>query len=106
MNKLSARLAVRNMNLMNRLSYFPPTVFNYLFYLIFRITALDPAFPGFHRKDIKSLNRDDADFVDVIHTDGGYFGEPGPTGTVDFFPNSGHAPQPGCLNTPVLIRKF
>ncbi|XP_037903884.1 phospholipase A1 member A-like isoform X2 [Hermetia illucens] len=68
-----------------------------------RITALDPAFPGFHRKDIKSLNRDDADFVDVIHTDGGYFGEPGPTGTVDFFPNSGHAPQPGCLNTPVLI---
>ncbi|KAK7600947.1 hypothetical protein V9T40_008388 [Parthenolecanium corni] len=62
-----------------------------------RITGLDPAFPlymfsgkGGH------LTPTDAEFVDVIHTDGGVFGFPIALGDADFFPNGGFPAQPGC----------
>ncbi|XP_018569957.1 lipase member H-like [Anoplophora glabripennis] len=62
-----------------------------------RITGMDPAGPLF-RKWPKSLKLDasDAEFVDVIHTDAGIFGYPTPIGHVDFWPNQGISPQPGC----------
>lgn len=58
---------------------------------------MDPAGPLF-KKWPKSLKLDasDAEFVDVIHTDAGIFGYPTPIGHVDFWPNQGISPQPGC----------
>uniref|UniRef100_A0A6B2EG45 Putative serine/threonine protein phosphatase 2a regulatory subunit a n=1 Tax=Phlebotomus kandelakii TaxID=1109342 RepID=A0A6B2EG45_9DIPT len=63
-----------------------------------RITALDPAFPGFYfpLKFTGALNSKDADFVDVIHTDAWLYGAPFATGHVDFWPNRGKTLQPGC----------
>lgn len=55
----------------------------------------------------------DAEFVDVIHTDGGVFGFPIALGDADFFPNGGFPAQPGCRINALLqknqikrIRKF
>ncbi|KAJ8675498.1 hypothetical protein QAD02_011284, partial [Eretmocerus hayati] len=66
-----------------------------------RITGLDPARPCFESENIwLKLNRTDAKFVDVIHTNS----EPGekvtfgtfePIGNIDFYPNGGNN-QPGC----------
>lgn len=42
------------------------------------------------------LDKSDAEFVDVIHTCSAVLGVEGTIGHVDFFPNSGYAPQPGC----------
>lgn len=63
-----------------------------------RISALDPAGPLFSKmlKMVRRLNRDDARFVDVIHTDAGFFGDNHRCGTVDFWPNGGSRFQPGC----------
>ncbi|XP_059617747.1 uncharacterized protein LOC132262483 [Phlebotomus argentipes] len=63
-----------------------------------RITALDPAFPGFYfpLKFTGALNSKDADLVDVIHTDAWLYGAPFATGHVDFWPNRGKTLQPGC----------
>ena len=76
-----------------------------------RITGLDPAAPLFDGYPGSYLNKEDASFVDVIHTSI----VPGngelrpviitdpPLGTrqsvahVDFYPNGGFAPQPECL---------
>ncbi|XP_066150637.1 uncharacterized protein [Euwallacea fornicatus] len=62
-----------------------------------RITGMDPAGPLFTKwpKSLK-LDASDAEFVDVIHTDAGIFGYPNQIGHVDFWPNKGIAPQPGC----------
>ncbi|XP_012138644.2 phospholipase A1 member A-like [Megachile rotundata] len=60
-----------------------------------RITGLDPAGPLYYLK-YPHLRASDAKFVDIIHTDSGVFGLALPTGSVDFYPNFGHAPQPGC----------
>ncbi|XP_060851333.1 lipase member H-B-like [Rhopalosiphum padi] len=70
-----------------------------------RITGLDPACPGFHCIPLqkKHLNRDDAEFVDVIHTSAGTLGYLNSLGHVDFYPNGGIAPQPG---SGVLILEF
>ncbi|XP_047035594.1 pancreatic lipase-related protein 2-like [Helicoverpa zea] len=65
--------------------------------LIGRISGLDPAGPCF--ADVEAscrLNKDDAKFVDVIHTDDGVYGLDGQIGHVDFYPNSG-SEQPNCL---------
>lgn len=62
-----------------------------------RITALDPAFPPFYPGlFFKPLNKKDADFVQIIHTDAWLYGAPVSTGTVDFWPNNGKTLQPGC----------
>uniref|UniRef100_T1J6R0 Vitellogenin domain-containing protein n=1 Tax=Strigamia maritima TaxID=126957 RepID=T1J6R0_STRMM len=66
-----------------------------------RITALDPVDPYFSGSDTKvRLDKSDADFVDVIHTDGSSLltlgmGMNKPIGHVDFYPNNGRD-QPGC----------
>lgn len=58
-----------------------------------RITGLDPAGVGFQNENTdKRLNPNDADLVDVIHTDGNdvpYFGTLVPLGKIDFYPNYG-----------------
>ncbi|KAL3269425.1 hypothetical protein HHI36_008495 [Cryptolaemus montrouzieri] len=64
-----------------------------------RISALDPAGPYFRYFGITSrerLSRDDAEIVDVIHTDGGVFGLDEPVGTLDMYFNDGRRRQPGC----------
>ncbi|XP_060810317.1 pancreatic triacylglycerol lipase [Amyelois transitella] len=69
-----------------------------------RITGLDPAQPCFLTTDhTERLDKTDADFVDVIHTNGRLlkkigFGLPDPTGHADFYPNGGMK-QPGCYNS-------
>ncbi|KAJ2938932.1 hypothetical protein O0L34_g17743 [Tuta absoluta] len=62
-----------------------------------RITGLDPAGPcfGMVNKELR-LKRTDADFVDVMHTDGGVLGLIEPVGHADYYPNEG-IEQPGCL---------
>ncbi|KAJ8935336.1 hypothetical protein NQ318_016629 [Aromia moschata] len=63
-----------------------------------RITALDPAGPLFENVLMtpdKRLCHNDADFVDVIHTDIQLSGYTAPIGHVDFYPNGG-LNQPGC----------
>ena len=44
------------------------------------------------------LDPTDALFVDVIHSAGRWVGDDDVLGHVDFFPNGGRAPQPGCAN--------
>ncbi|XP_063542768.1 phospholipase A1-like [Cydia strobilella] len=62
-----------------------------------RITGLDPAGPCFsHVEPELRLKATDAEFVDVIHTDGGVYGLKDPVGQVDYYPNSGKQ-QPNCL---------
>ena len=74
-----------------------------------RITGLDPAGPLFEEKfeEMQGLLPTDAKLVDCIHTDGFnpdlvgvfpvyHFGTLIPCGTIDFYPNFGLAPQPGC----------
>lgn len=45
------------------------------------------------------LNKNDAKFVDIIHTDRGIIGAPISSGHADFYPNGGRRPQPRCGNT-------
>lgn len=60
--------------------------------------GLDPAAPGFEFAKLqkKELRKADAAFVDVIHTSGGSTGYLNSLGHVDFYPNGGSTPQPGC----------
>ncbi|XP_051883684.1 pancreatic lipase-related protein 2-like [Pristis pectinata] len=67
-----------------------------------RITGLDPAKPFFKNTPIEvRLDRSDALFVDVIHTNGAPlipyigFGLLEPVGHLDFYPNGGEL-MPGC----------
>jgi len=78
-----------------------------------RITGLDPAEPYFqgYGPEVR-LDPTDADFVDVIHSDGSDFYDVGgaitspdkglgmsdPVGHIDFYPNDGQK-QPGCKKT-------
>uniref|UniRef100_A0A1I8P6B9 Lipase domain-containing protein n=1 Tax=Stomoxys calcitrans TaxID=35570 RepID=A0A1I8P6B9_STOCA len=68
-----------------------------------RITGLDPAGPLFEAQHPKvRLDSTDAEFVDVIHSNGenlilGGLGSWQPMGDVDFYPNGGRV-QTGCSN--------
>lgn len=69
---------------------------NYLTFKLPRITGLDPAKPGFTTPFTENrLDSSDADFVDVIHTDGLLRGTYSAVGHVNFYPNGGLS-QPGC----------
>lgn len=72
--------------------YFFRLLFNYILN-----TGLDPAFPLYMFVNPSSrLSADAAEFVDIIHTDGGILGYPWPLGHADFYPNQGIPLQPGC----------
>ncbi|KAL0851372.1 hypothetical protein ABMA28_007188 [Loxostege sticticalis] len=60
-----------------------------------RITGLDPAGPYFGDTDVR-LKRNAGRYVEAIHTDGRALGIMDPSGHVDFYPNGGRHPQPGC----------
>ncbi|XP_054159540.1 pancreatic triacylglycerol lipase-like [Oppia nitens] len=66
-----------------------------------RISGLDPAQPFFEGFPGSHLTKDDADFVDVIHTSAGKdtkkgeFGFTQPIGHIDFYPHNGKH-QPRC----------
>ncbi|XP_077294845.1 phospholipase A1-like [Arctopsyche grandis] len=66
-----------------------------------RITGLDPAQPCFISNEVVNyLDKTDADFVDIIHTNGRILsqlrhGLQKPSGHQDFYPNGGIR-QPGC----------
>ncbi|KAM7350117.1 vitellogenin-1-like [Cochliomyia hominivorax] len=62
-----------------------------------RITGLDPANPCFNEgENLSGLQRNDAEFIDIIHSNPGGFGKPNAVGDVDFYPE-GLAPiKPGC----------
>lgn len=64
-----------------------------------RITGLDPAGPGFDPQPNadNKLDKDDAEFVDVIHTCSGKLGITEAVGTADFYVNGG-SKQPECAN--------
>ncbi|XP_018367591.1 PREDICTED: phospholipase A1 member A-like [Trachymyrmex cornetzi] len=69
-----------------------------------RITGLDPAGPLYNFLQ-PHLSLFDARFVDIIHTDYGFYGIARITGTVDFFPNGGQRIQPGCPHHPKFYSK-
>lgn len=53
-----------------------------------RITGLDPARPCFNEGEyLSGLQRGDARFVDVIHTNPGVLGVKESVGDIDFYPN-------------------
>ncbi|KAL4149292.1 hypothetical protein QTP88_003272 [Uroleucon formosanum] len=62
-----------------------------------RITGLDPASPLFDTFLLSNevLDKSDALFVDVVHTNIGFKGKISPLGHLDFYANNGIA-QPGC----------
>jgi hypothetical protein len=73
--------------------------------LLFRVKScvgLDPVYPGFEDDDPQLLlDRTDALFVDIIHTNTKGFGGLGLAthlGHADFYPNKGYH-QPGCFHS-------
>ncbi|XP_011495483.1 PREDICTED: pancreatic triacylglycerol lipase [Ceratosolen solmsi marchali] len=65
--------------------------------MVGRITGLDAAYPLYMNTGAEGhLTAADAEFVDLIHTDGGVLGFPIPLGHADFYPNGGRPLQPGC----------
>ena len=56
--------------------------------LLPHITGLDPAKPCFKEGEIlNGLQRGNAEFIDIIHTNAGVLGKEEPIGDVDFYPN-------------------
>ncbi|KAI9562777.1 lipoxygese-like protein [Daphnia sinensis] len=61
-----------------------------------QITGLDAAGPYYKgMPSFARLDYTDAQFVDGVHTDGGFIGIDEPVGHLDFYPNGGKI-QPGC----------
>lgn len=62
-----------------------------------RLTGLDPALPFFTTTSRASkLDRTDARFVDVVHTNAGIFGKIETSGHIDFYMNGGQT-QSACV---------
>lgn len=67
---------------------------------------MDPAGPNFEEDSPnakKRLNADDAEFVDIIHGDAGFYGVNCSIGMADFWPNNGTRTQRGCPPTNATI---
>lgn len=82
---------------------------NSMFYhlLTSSFIGLDPALPLFEDGSAnRRLGPTDAQFVDIIHTDGGILGNPEAIGHVDFYPNGGHALQPGCARQEIANNRW
>ncbi|CAG9760472.1 unnamed protein product [Ceutorhynchus assimilis] len=74
-----------------------------------RITGLDPAGPYFRHASInpsERLDKDDAEIVDAIHTDAGFYGYENPIGSFDIYVNGGQRIQPGCLDEWTIPTSF
>ncbi|XKL61375.1 hypothetical protein PGB90_008432 [Kerria lacca] len=78
---------------------------NHLTHKIHRIIGLDPARPLVDRygSDMFRLTKDDANFVQVIHTNAGLLGETPAIGHVDFCVNGGTM-QPSCQRESQVIK--
>ncbi|XP_034945415.1 phospholipase A1 member A-like [Chelonus insularis] len=72
---------------------------NYLLFRMHKIIGLDPARPLVRPALGNRLDSGDANFVEVIHTNAGYYGEIGQIGHVDICVNGGKV-QPFCENKP------
>ncbi|XP_053679847.1 pancreatic lipase-related protein 2-like [Anopheles nili] len=59
------------------------------------IVGLDPALPFFAGNAPDRIMASDAEYVEIIHTNGGVLGFMDPIGDADFYPNFGRI-QPGC----------
>ncbi|XP_018336491.1 uncharacterized protein LOC108744988 [Agrilus planipennis] len=71
-----------------------------------RITGLDTTYMIFRGRPVQDrLTPDDADFVDIIHSNSGDMGYPDPHGHVDFYPNCG-VTQPQCANETGAIKSL
>ncbi|XP_070491648.1 lipase member H-A-like [Chironomus tepperi] len=71
---------------------------------IHRITALDPAKPLFYTNRtamISYIHMNDAELVDIIHTNAGVLGSSVSVGNCDFWPNGGSF-QPGCAVNSII----
>lgn len=66
-------------------------------FVIPRIYALDPVGPGFENTNSSfgCISKKDADYVQIIHTNGNKYGMKNSVGHADFYPNDGMS-QPGC----------
>lgn len=61
------------------------------------IIGLDPALPRFNEDyEMERLNQNDAEYVEIIHTNAKCYGMKKAIGKVDFYVNGGKH-QPGCL---------
>ena len=70
---------------------------------------MDPAGPGFYNffsQGARRLHATDAQYVDVIHTNGGLLGIYKNLGDTDFWVNPSVGPQPGCgtVNSTAQLR--
>ncbi|BES94658.1 Lipase [Nesidiocoris tenuis] len=65
---------------------------------LWTVVGLDPASPLFKPGGPDTIDRRSAFFVQIIHTCGTFEGMIDPVGDVDFYPNGGLPPQPGCEN--------
>ena len=62
-------------------------------------SGLDAAYPMFGNADASGrLDPSDGKIVDAIHTCGGSLGFLEAYADIDFFPNGGLSPQPGCVD--------
>ncbi|XP_037932221.1 vitellogenin-1-like [Teleopsis dalmanni] len=62
------------------------------------IHGLDPANPCFYNRPFRGLRQGDADFVNIIHTNPGYYGVFEPVGDSDFYPDGLQSLKTGCTN--------
>lgn len=61
-----------------------------------KIIGLDPASPLFSLDNVdKRLDKSDAHYVEIIHSNAGFLGLSHPLGHASFYPNGGKK-QPGC----------